>query len=257
MSDPTIDEITALNRAVEIAQKSGDQATAQHLDTLSDRLRASLPAAKRARLGPDISALMEADGVALRPGPRETIDSGIMATIREAIMAGVWIRADHQARVSGSLSVATELGPVGVLLGEGRQYLVAYSQWAQDIRLFALTGFKKVELTNRPFDRPDNFDLPEWLSQSFGVWREAPQEVTWQFSQHAATDARHYLFHPQQEMIEQPDGTLVVKFRAGGLREMCWHLFRWGDQVQILEPPILKKMMTESLADALDAHNSM
>jgi predicted DNA-binding transcriptional regulator YafY len=37
-------------------------------------------------------------------------------------------------------------------------------------------------------------------------------------------------------MEEEPDGSLVVRFRAGGLLEMAWHLFTWGDQVEVVEP---------------------
>jgi len=34
------------------------------------------------------------------------------------------------------------------------------------------------------------------------------------------------------------DGSLVVKFRAGGRKEMDWHLYTWGDEVEVLEGPI-------------------
>jgi predicted DNA-binding transcriptional regulator YafY len=68
-------------------------------------------------------------------------------------------------------------------------------------------------------------------------------DVVWRFTPEAAPDARLYLFHPTQVMTDEPDGSLNVSFRAGGLREMCWHLFRWGDQVEILSPPELRAAM--------------
>jgi len=34
-----------------------------------------------------------------------------------------------------------------------------------------------------------------------------------------------------------------VRFRAGGALEMSWHLFTWGDDVQVIKPKHLKDML--------------
>ena len=250
LADPTVDNIAALHRGIELARQSGDFGTADHLGTLSDRLRARLPGPKRTRLEPDIAALLEADGVALRPGPRERIPEETLNTLREAILAGVWIDLDHRARASGLLSRNARIGPLAMLLGEGRQYLVAFSDYAQDVRLFALAGFERVELTEVVFERPEGFDLQSWMQRSFGIWQEEIYDVVWCFTPEAAADARLYLFHPTQLMTDEPDGSLTVSFRAGGLREMCWHLFRWGPYVQVLNPPELQLEIKKQLKAA-------
>lgn len=243
LADPTVDDIAALHRGAELARQSGDILTAEHLDTLSDRLRARLSGPKRTRLEPDIAALLEADGVALRPGPRERIPEGTFSILREAILASVWIDTDHRARVSGLLSRNARIGPLAILFGEGRQYLVAFSDYAQDVRLFALSGFERVNLTEDVFECPEGFDLQTWMERSFGIWQEDIYDIVWRFTPEAAPEARLYLFHPSQAMSDEADGSLLVSFRAGGLREMCWHLFRWGDQVEILSPPELRAAM--------------
>lgn len=248
LADPTVDDIAALHRGTELARQSGDLVTADHLDSLSDRLRARLPGPKRARLEPDISALLEADGVALRPGPRERIPDETLNTLREAILAGAWINVDHRVRATGLLSRNARLGPLAMLLGEGRQYLVAFSDYAQDVRLFALAGFERIELTEDVFERPEDFKLGHWMQRSFGIWQEEVYDVVWRFTPEAAADARLYRFHPTQLMTDDPDGSLTVSFRAGGLREMCWHLFRWGDQVEILAPEALRVAMKDLVA---------
>ena len=251
LADPTLDDIAALHRGAELARQSGDLVTADHLDALSDRLRARLTGPKRARFEPDIAALLEADGVALRPGPRERIPDETLSPLREAILAGVWIEVDHRARGSGLLSRNARLGPLAMLLGEGRQYLVAFSEYAQDVRLFALAGFERIELTEDVFERPDDFNLGAWMQQSFGIWQEEVYDVVWRFTPEAAADACLYLFHPTQVMTDEPDGSLTVSLRAGGLREMCWHLFRWGNQVEILSPPELRDAMIYHVDEAM------
>jgi predicted DNA-binding transcriptional regulator YafY len=250
LADPTVDDIAALHRGAELARQSGDLVTADHLGMLSDRLRARLPGPKRARLEPDIAALLEADGVALRPGPRERIPEETLNMLREAILSGGWIDVDHRARGTGLLSRNARLGPLAMLLGEGRQYLVAFSDYAQDVRLFALAGFERITLTGDVFERPEDFNLANWMQRSFGIWQEEIYDVVWRFTPEAAPDARLYLFHPTQVMTDELDGSLTVSFRAGGLREMCWHLFRWGDQVEILSPPELRAAMIAKVDEA-------
>ena len=58
-----------------------------------------------------------------------------------------------------------------------------------------------------------------------------------------------FLFHPSQTMEENPDGTLTVRFTAGGTDEMCWHLVTWGNSV-LVEQPV---RLCERLADMCDA----
>lgn len=248
MTQPTRDEIVALHRARELALRDGDSGTADALGALSARLQAALPSPKRRVLEPDLEALLEADGVALRPGPREVIDPEILRTLRDAILAGVWVIADHRARSSGKLSRDAWLGPLAILMGEGRQYLVAWSDYQDDVRLFALAGFEQVALSDEVLERPDGFDLQAYLSQAFSVFQEEVQDVAWRFTPEAAAEARRFLFHPSQSFEDAPNGSLIVRFRAGGMLEMCWHLFRWGDQVQVLAPEALREMYAGMLA---------
>ncbi|MCZ8186213.1 MAG: WYL domain-containing protein [Beijerinckiaceae bacterium] len=254
MANPTINDLAALNRAVELATSTGDDDTANHLRILSDRLRARLSPGDRRRLDPDIEVLLEADGVALRPGPREQIPPETLSDLRQAILRGVWIEVDHRSRATGLLSRNARLGPIAFLLGEGRQYLVAWSEWADEARMFALMGFERITLTNQTFERPQGFDLKAWQSRSFGLWREDEHDIVWRFSADAAPEARHYRFHPSQTMADEPDGSLVVSFRACGLKEMCWHLFRWGQEVEIISPPELRALYSELLDLALVAN---
>jgi predicted DNA-binding transcriptional regulator YafY len=36
--------------------------------------------------------------------------------------------------------------------------------------------------------------------------------------------------------------------------ELAWHLFTWGDAVEIVSPPSLRTLMVEELKRALAAH---
>lgn len=236
MEEPTLDELAAGHRAVAIARREGDLATAETLVLLLAKVQAMFRADRRRRIAADLEAQLLADSVAFRPGPRERIAPEILSALREAILAGVMISADHRARASAKLSRDTRIGPIALLFGEGRQYLLAWSEYQDDLRLFALAGFEQVSLEDDIYERPEGFDLQDWLAESFGIWREEPQDVEWRFLPEVADEAAGYVFHPRQETERLEDGSLLVRFRAGGLQEMAWYLVRWGDNVEIRKP---------------------
>jgi predicted DNA-binding transcriptional regulator YafY len=64
--------------------------------------------------------------------------------------------------------------------------------------------------------------------------------VVLRFTPEAAEDAERWLFHPSQNMMRDEDGSLTVRFRAGGVQEMCWHLFTWGTELTIIAPTTLR-----------------
>ena len=64
------------------------------------------------------------------------------------------------------------------------------------------------------------------------------------------------MFHPTQRLEPGRDGSIVVRFRAGGLREMAWHLFTWGPSVEVLEPPALRRELVALLVEALGRHGT-
>lgn len=44
-------------------------------------------------------------------------------------------------------------------------------------------------------------------------------------------------------MTEEEDGSLTVRFTASGHLELAWHLYNWGDAVEVLAPEPLREMV--------------
>lgn len=86
------------------------------------------------------------------------------------------------------------------------------------------------------------------------MFQEEPVDVVWKFSPKAAPDAAEFLFHPNQVLEPQSDGSLIVRFRAGGLLEMSWHLFTWGEEVEIIKPKRLATLLGEHCQARLRGH---
>ena len=62
------------------------------------------------------------------------------------------------------------------------------------------------------------------------------------FDKEIAEDVMTYNFHPSQKIEQEPDGSVIVRFKASGDKSIMWHVFRWGDKVEILAP---KELRTE------------
>jgi predicted DNA-binding transcriptional regulator YafY len=41
----------------------------------------------------------------------------------------------------------------------------------------------------------------------------------------------------------QEDGGLIVRFHAAGWLEMAWHLYQWGDAVEVIAPQGLRTLV--------------
>ncbi len=140
------------------------------------------------------------------------------------------------------------MAPLGFLYGH-RHYLVAIQEGRAKPQFFSLPSISKLKLELESFERDPNFVLKDFVSTSFGVFEEPPSNVVWRFSAEAAPMARTFVFHHTQEFETQADGSLIVRFHAGGLLEMAWHLLSWGRHVEVIEPQRLRSLMPEVLPD--------
>jgi predicted DNA-binding transcriptional regulator YafY len=237
------EELAAITTSSQMARQNNLMDLSSRLDSLATKVKASLTSQAARRIEPDLEVLTEAEGIALRPGPRQNIDQSMLADLRHAIMANVKVHLHYRASSTGRLSRQL-VCPYGFLYGN-RHYLVAYStsNVAKDYRLFRLGNIEKIDVTEDAFRRRKDFSLQAYAERSFGVFQEEPFDVTWKFSPKAAPDARQYHFHPNQTMEDKADGSLIVRFRAGGALEMSWHLFTWGNEVEVIKPKKLKDML--------------
>jgi len=80
---------------------------------------------------------------------------------------------------------------------------------------------------------------------AFGAYQDPAQygEVVWRFLPEAASRAMEFQFHPHQAAEYQEDGSLIIRFKAAGWLEMAWHLYQWGDKVEVLEPAGLRSFV--------------
>ena len=247
------DELAELNLAVESLRRSGLAERADALAALTVKLRAMSQPRSPEDVDTDLEALMNAEGLAMRAGPRPQLRGGVLPLLREAIKTNRVVALHYFGQASKKRSWQ-RVQPYGVLYGN-RAFLVGMTAWAKGARLWRLANATELRLTDETFERDPNFDLRRYAKRSFGTFQERPVQVALRFSADVARDASAFLFHPDQKVTENEDGSLTVRFKAGGLGEMCWHLVTWQESVTVEQPLALRRRLAD-LCATLAAHHT-
>ncbi len=241
--DFSAEEFADLQAAIAVLERENLPDQAKSLGRFSTKLKALMRPELARQVEPDLEVLLEAEGLAMRPGPKLRTNGKVIKELRYAIMACHEIEIHYRNRRTNRVN-KRRVRPYGFLMGH-RHYLVAIhlNPKARNYALFSLPYIEKVRDTSMMFERDEEFSLREYAERSFGVFQEESFDVVWKFSPEAARNAREFQFHPTQNMEEQEDGSLIVSFHAGGKLEMAWHLFTWGDNVEVLEPKRLADLI--------------
>lgn len=241
----TSEELAAFDLALRGVRLNGQAEEAATLSKLREKILALVPRSKAARLETDHEALLEAQGFMARPGPRPRRDPEVSSAIVEALKACRHLEIEYSS--GGRKSASHRLvEPYGILTGL-RRYLVArpVGKAAGAPQLYRIDAIRSAKVQKGSFVRDPSFSLQAFTNRAFGVFQNEAEygDVVWRFLPHAAEHARNFEFHPDQVFEEQADGSLVVRFAAAGLLEMAWHLYAWGDKVEVLAPERLKDLV--------------
>lgn len=233
--------IEALEIAARESKEQGRLRHAQALSDLRDGLLARLTPKDALKTEADAEAVLTALGHVTRPGPKVNLALPVMDAIIEAL------RGPFRLRIRYGESDAPEriIEPHGVLLGH-RSYLVARQSSRGDQMLnFRMDRILSAACLDDSFALAPDFSLENYASQAFGVYQDPSQygEVIWRFAPDAAARAAEFSFHPKQTLEPQTDGALIVRFYAAGWLEMAWHLYQWGDKVEVISPKELRDIV--------------
>ena len=246
------EELMEIETAATAVERTGMEERAETLRALADKLLALLETDARPHVEPDLQALMVAEGLAMRPGPRPRLDDGLLALLRDAIKSGRVVEFDYLSRATGQRN-RRQVQPYGIIYGN-RAFLVGHTERGSELHLWRLANISDAGITEEQFTRDPAFDLQQFAKRSFGTFQEEPVPVTLRFAAAVAQDVHHFVFHPDQSITRNADGSLTVRFTAGGLDEICWHLVTWGTHATVEQPAHLRQRMS-ALCATLAAHH--
>lgn len=247
------DELADLESAVAGLERAGLTELAASLQNLRVKLQAILRSRSSDERESDLAMLMRTEGFAMRAGPRPRLEEGLLSVLREGIKFSRVVEFEYFAQGTGRQSTR-RVQPYGVLYGN-RAFLVGKTNSDGDVRLWRLANMSEARSSMERFERDPAFDLQSYAKRSFGTFQEKPMEVVLRFNADAARDAAAFLFHPDQTVTENKDGSVTVRFKAGGIEEMCWHLVTWEDGVTVEKPARLRRRLVEMCSSLAEHHS--
>jgi predicted DNA-binding transcriptional regulator YafY len=249
--DPTAEELACLDVEIGRLVREGATDRVGMLRELDRKIRSAMRLAKRTKTEPDVEALVRAELIAVQAGPRATEDPAMLGIIREGLLG---MRLLHFTYFGGSTpGAARDVIPLGILFGRCN-YLIAVEAGTTKPKSWRLDRIENLRVLDTPGIPPHGFSLTNFANDLFGFFDEKPQDVILYVLPAGMDDLKNFRFHASQAVETLPSGGALVRFRASGMQELVWHLFSWGNKVEIIEPVSLRQSMTSDLTVTLAHH---
>ena len=140
----------------------------------------------------------------------------------------------------------------------GGWYLIGHDLERDALRTFAVQRMKGIRILKKGFLRPDDFDVENYLGESFAIWRtasasEKPHQVRVRLDGWAARVAAERRWHPSQEVKSTPGkpDSVEILFELANFEEIIRWVLSWGNQAEVLAPKALRDKVRRELQMAV------
>ncbi|HEY1785480.1 MAG TPA: WYL domain-containing protein [Pirellulales bacterium] len=143
--------------------------------------------------------------------------------------------------------IVTKLSPYRLLFSRHSWYAIGRSSLHREVRTFNVGRVGALQLLNERFEVPHQFSIDRYLGNA---WHLIPEpgpdaDVLVRFEKLVARNVAEVHWHKTQRVEFLPDGRLDFRATVSGLGEISWWLLGYGDQVEVLEPVGLRRMVAE------------
>lgn len=138
----------------------------------------------------------------------------------------------------------------------GSWHLAAFCHHRDRPRVFLLGRIQDPDPLDRRFEER-RFDVTAFLEDTFGIYKGgAVQRVVLRFSPDIARSVRDEVWHRDQEMTDLEDGGLLLSLNVADLTEIRRHALMYGPDVEVLEPPELRRQVAEAAEGILKIYGN-
>ena len=157
--------------------------------------------------------------------------------LEEALYEQKTVRASYQPGGKPE-PVVHLLHPYAIFFRKADWYLEARSNRSENASLtFKIVRFRRVTLSNEPFELPADFSLSESLASRWELFSGDPIRVTLKIAAHKAYLVTEKERHRSQEIIERcADGSVIVRYEVPK-EEFTFWVLSLGDAAEVLDPP--------------------
>ncbi len=185
----------------------------------------------------------------------EEVPSGqrFLTTILEAMREGVVLNIEYKG-FDRERSSTFEVEPYSVKIFRQRWYLLARSEAYDALRVYALDRMESVEITEREFVLPEEFDARDFFADNFGIMvgeRQPVERVEILIANSQSNYLRTLPLHASQREIGGEGEGTVFEFKLRPTFDFEQELRRYGADLEVRKPEWLReKFATEAAKTA-------
>ncbi|GIL05446.1 MAG: DNA-binding transcriptional regulator [Betaproteobacteria bacterium] len=215
-----------------------------HIKPLTERLSKAL--------GSDAAPAKEVlKRVKLLPSQQRRVALKWFELVGKALMTRRRLEIDYFTRYKNEHS-RREVSPQRLVHYRGNWYLDAWCYKSEGVRMFSLDSIENARLLDVKAKEVSLKQVDEETARGYGIYRGTKlQWATLVFSPEAARWVRSEIWHDQQQGRELPDGRYELKVPYADSRELEMDVLRHGENVEVVEPPELKRRIGERLRAAV------
>lgn len=153
--------------------------------------------------------------------------------------------------------VTYDVYPYGIAYHRASLYLIGYSPDHKAIRHWKIDRIEDLHLEDLRFRPPEDFDLAQHLSKSFGVFQGDGQvHVAVRFAPRVARYVQESKWHNSQELNPRKDGSLLATFELDHTEEIKRWILSFGQHAEVLEPESLRQELQTDLREMMQLYTA-
>ena len=182
----------------------------------------------------------------------------VLEQIYEALMQQCQFKGRYQGRYRDLAEY--EFNPLGLIFRDSSVYLVATLWDYKDPRLFALHRFEKIDLLDTHLNKPDLFNLDDYIASGatdYALQTDEPLELLARFDPDAASHLYETPLSEDQILIECEDGRVELRATVMDSLQLRWWLRGFGQWVEVIEPVELREEFITMLETSINTYTTV
>lgn len=156
-------------------------------------------------------------------------------------------------KYTGTKEEHFKIRPYGIKELAKRWYLVGYCYERDSVRVYGLDRISLINVTDKKFDLPEQFNIDELFSSSFGVYlpgNNKAVDILFISTVKEAEYLKDLPLHHSQQIIEENSESVVFKIKVVPNEHLIMELCKRGDRIKVLEPKEVRDNVANTLKTA-------
>ena len=178
------------------------------------------------------------------------VNREVFETLSFALLNRRRLRIRHLRRQTGE-ETERVVSPQRLVHYRYNWYLDAWCHTRRDIRIFAVDAVRVAQALDEPAREVDDARLDEVLRAGYGIFAgESVEQAVLRFTPTRARWVANEVWHSRQVGRVETDGSYVLELPYSQETELVMDILRYGQDVEVLSPPALRRRVAQELAAA-------